>query len=107
MHGCGLFHSINSYNGQIVISITACRDMMPDPSNYADCLRAAFEELDVAFLSKKPSKPARKSPRRKSAAAKRGGAGKPATAKRAAAKQPAAGKRGSARKPAAVKPKVD
>ena len=44
----GLFHVISSYCGQFIISATACRDMMPDPDFYRDCLLASFEELNLA-----------------------------------------------------------
>ena len=44
----GLIHAIPSYRGEIVISVTACREMMPDPAFYADCLRESFDELITA-----------------------------------------------------------
>jgi hypothetical protein len=34
-----------SYCGDLTISFTSCREMLPDPAFYADCLRAAFREL--------------------------------------------------------------
>ena len=37
--------------GSINLSFTACRDMLPDPAFYADCLQASFEELRDAALS--------------------------------------------------------
>jgi diacylglycerol O-acyltransferase / wax synthase len=46
--GLGLFHVISSYCGQFVISATACRDMMPDPEFYRDCLQGAIDELVAA-----------------------------------------------------------
>ena len=45
LDGLGLFHAIFSYNGTLTISITACREQLPDPSFYADCLQRAFDEL--------------------------------------------------------------
>jgi WS/DGAT/MGAT family acyltransferase len=48
LDGLGLFHVISSYCGQFIISATACRDMMPDPDFYRDCLLASFEELNAA-----------------------------------------------------------
>jgi diacylglycerol O-acyltransferase len=46
--GLGLFHAIGSYCGQFVISATSCREMMPDPDFYRQCLQESFEELRAA-----------------------------------------------------------
>ena len=43
--GNGLFHSIGSYCGELYIGVTCCRNMMPDPERYAECLRESFAEL--------------------------------------------------------------
>lgn len=43
--GVGLNHTGFSYNGVLWISAVACRNMMPDPGFYADCLRASFIDL--------------------------------------------------------------
>ena len=48
LDGLGLFHAIGSYCGQFVISATSCRDMMPDPAFYRECLQASFDELKAA-----------------------------------------------------------
>jgi diacylglycerol O-acyltransferase len=48
----GLFHAIKSYRGQMTVGVTACREMMPDPANYADCLRASYGELHTALVGK-------------------------------------------------------
>ena len=45
--GNGLFHSVGSYCGEVTIGITCCRVMMPDPSHYAELLKASFAELEV------------------------------------------------------------
>lgn len=45
MDGMGLIHPVFSYDGHISISITACRQQMPDPGFYAECLQASFDEL--------------------------------------------------------------
>jgi WS/DGAT/MGAT family acyltransferase len=47
--GLGLFQVIFSYNGKITIGVTACREMMPDPAFYAECLDSAYEELNDAI----------------------------------------------------------
>jgi len=44
----GLFHVISSYCGDFTISTTSCRDMMPDPAFYTECLRQSFDELKAA-----------------------------------------------------------
>jgi hypothetical protein len=37
-----------SYCGEITISFTSCREMLPDPAVYAACLRESFDELQAA-----------------------------------------------------------
>ncbi len=56
--GNGLFHSVGSYCGEVNISVTCCRVMMPDPSRYAELLNESFAELDepVAKQEKKTTK---------------------------------------------------
>lgn len=49
----GLFHPVTSYDGMIAISFQSCREMMPDPEFYEDCLRAAFDELEQAVPAHK------------------------------------------------------
>jgi hypothetical protein len=44
----GIIHAVFSYNGEISISVTACREMMPDPAFYAECLQTSFDELAAA-----------------------------------------------------------
>ena len=48
--GLGLFHVIGSYCGEMTISTTCCRDMMPDPAFYKQCLVESFEELSTTAL---------------------------------------------------------
>jgi diacylglycerol O-acyltransferase / wax synthase len=55
----GLINTIYSYTDTIAISFTACRDMMPDPADYADGLRTAFEELKAAAIPAAPIKTAK------------------------------------------------
>jgi diacylglycerol O-acyltransferase len=47
----GLMNAIMSYRGQITITATACRDMMPDPAFYAACLQRSLDDLRVAAKS--------------------------------------------------------
>jgi WS/DGAT/MGAT family acyltransferase len=46
--GMGIIHPVFSYNGQISISFTSCRELLPDPAFYAECLQASFDELSEA-----------------------------------------------------------
>lgn len=43
--GMALIHPITSYCGELVIGVTSCRDMMPDPGFYGDCIEESFAEL--------------------------------------------------------------
>ncbi|MCC6193513.1 MAG: wax ester/triacylglycerol synthase family O-acyltransferase [Burkholderiales bacterium] len=54
----GLNHTGFSYNGVLWISAVACRDMLPDPAFYADCIRKSFTEL-LAAATQAKSKPRR------------------------------------------------
>ena len=84
--GLGLAHVVQSYVDEAYISFTACRDLMPDPEFYAQCMQDSFEELLAAAKAVKtaPVKApaAKKAPARKPAA-------KPAPAKKPAAKKTA------------------
>jgi len=51
--GNGLFHAVTSYNGRLTISITCCREMLPDPATYATYLRESFDELKCGFRRSK------------------------------------------------------
>jgi diacylglycerol O-acyltransferase len=57
MPNAGLFHivysSVQDKKGTINLSFTACRDMLPDPAFYADCLQDSFDELRAAALTPK------------------------------------------------------
>jgi WS/DGAT/MGAT family acyltransferase len=48
MDGMGLIHPVFSYDGQIAVSVTSCREMLPDPEFYSECLQASFDELAEA-----------------------------------------------------------
>jgi hypothetical protein len=42
--GMGLAFAVTRYDGQVVISPTSCRELMPDPEAFAQCLRDSFQE---------------------------------------------------------------
>jgi WS/DGAT/MGAT family acyltransferase len=47
--GMGLVFAVTSYDGQVIISPTACRDQIPDPEFFATCIRESFQEyLELA-----------------------------------------------------------
>jgi WS/DGAT/MGAT family acyltransferase len=48
--GMGLMFPVFSYNGKLFLSVTSCREMMPDPEFFSECMQAAFDELKAAAL---------------------------------------------------------
>lgn len=50
VHGLGLFQPVLSYNNKITISAVSCREMMPDPAFYCDCLQKSFDDLKDATI---------------------------------------------------------
>jgi hypothetical protein len=77
LDGVALGHVVQSYIGQATISFTACRDAMPDPEFYAQCLQDSYEEMCAAAgvpTTPEPASsasPARSSGRKKPAATRR------------------------------------
>ena len=61
--GMGLFHTVNSMvmkdKGTVTLAFNCCRDVMPDPGFYAECIEASYEELCRA------TRPAKKQTRRR------------------------------------------
>ncbi len=55
-NGMGLVHAILSHEEGLSISIAACREMLPDPAFYADCINASFNELLAASKNGAPAK---------------------------------------------------
>ncbi len=60
--GVGLFHTASSAvmnkKGTIQLSFWACRDMLPNPEFYKQCIEESFEELQAATV--KPKRKSRK-----------------------------------------------
>jgi len=46
MDDLALAHTVTSYDGRLAIAFVSDRKMMPDPAFYAECLEAAFGELE-------------------------------------------------------------
>ncbi len=71
-NGMGLVHTILSHEDGLSISVAACREMMPDPAFYADCINTEFNELLSASKKSAPvkRKPAARSKSKKPKVAK-------------------------------------
>lgn len=48
MHMMGLFHAVLSGAGRVTINFTCCREMLPDPDFYRQCLEESLEDLVAA-----------------------------------------------------------
>ena len=64
MDAVGVFHGVISGAGMITINFVSCREMLPDPDFYRECLQAAYDELEAATLPRPARKTARKSARK-------------------------------------------
>lgn len=115
--GLGLAHVVQSYVDEAYISFTACRDIMPDPEFYAQCLQESFDEMlalakaaeakgSAKPASKAASKPASKAASTKTGpTSKSGGTAAKSSARSAKPKPSAPAKTGATRKSAAAKKK--
>jgi len=56
--GLGLAFAVTRFDGRVVISPTSCRELMPDPEVFAQCLRDSFQ--DYLALAKKLAQKARR-----------------------------------------------
>jgi hypothetical protein len=61
----GPIHVIVSYLGKIYLSVTTCREIVPDIEHYVECLRASWDEMRAVGEDGKP--PAEPGARRKRA----------------------------------------
>jgi hypothetical protein len=95
MDSMGLFHAVTSYCGEIRITVTACREMLPDPAFYADCLKQSIDEyiaLGEAAVSggvDKTTNLRKKRTRKKASKAKKKAVSKKTAGKARAKKAPA------------------
>lgn len=101
--GLGLAHVVQSYVNEAYISFTACRDILPDPEYYSECLQESFDELlalaKAAQTDADEPKPERTPPKK---AAPRAAPAKRVAPKKAATRKPAS--KTSAKKPVKRKP---
>jgi WS/DGAT/MGAT family acyltransferase len=90
--GMGLAHVVQSYTDEATIAFTACRELMPDPEFYAQCIEESFADLRDAAKADadtpETAPPSKNAAPQKKSAAKRGtktattrSKSKPATAK--------------------------
>jgi diacylglycerol O-acyltransferase / wax synthase len=78
----GLNHTGFSYNGVLWITAVACRNMLPDPAFYAECMRESYNELLAAIAAlptaaHAPAQGQRPAAPKKRAAAKKAAAARP------------------------------
>ena len=45
-----------SYDGQISLTVIACRELVPDAERYAECMQASFDDLLAAVRAQQPQK---------------------------------------------------
>ena len=64
--GMGLVFAVSRYDGRIVVSPTSCRELLPDPQAFTQCVRDSFQEYlalaptgPATRTAKPPLKPAR------------------------------------------------
>ena len=57
LDGMGLFHTINSYNGYMFISYLSCREMMPDPDFYHQCMNRSLQDHMEAAKAASQARP--------------------------------------------------
>ncbi len=55
--GLGLAFAVTRYDGRVVISPTSCRELMPDPEQFAQCLRDSFQEFLALAADVKAASP--------------------------------------------------
>lgn len=56
LEGSGLFHTITGMDFEVTISVTSCRELLPDIAFYADCLRESFNQLQAAAIAQDAAK---------------------------------------------------
>jgi WS/DGAT/MGAT family acyltransferase len=63
--GLGLVFAVTSYDGKVIVSPTSCREQMPDPEVFAQCVRDAFQ--DYLALARSRTRTKAKAPARRQA----------------------------------------
>jgi diacylglycerol O-acyltransferase / wax synthase len=52
VHNMGLIIPVSSYYGELSISFTSCRDMIPDPEFFMQCIQDGYDEMKEALLGR-------------------------------------------------------
>jgi WS/DGAT/MGAT family acyltransferase len=68
--GMGLVFAVTDYDGRIVVSPTSCRELMPDPQAFTQCVRDSFQQY-LALAGAAPATKPRSARPRASAADRR------------------------------------
>lgn len=58
--GMGILFAVTSYNGELFISPTACRDIVPDPAFMAECIERSYKEMAECVTTKSTTRTVRK-----------------------------------------------
>jgi WS/DGAT/MGAT family acyltransferase len=74
--GMGLVFAVTSYDGMLIVSPTACREQLPDPAFFAQCVRDSFQEY-LALAERAERTAAPKAPRARARAPRAGAAAAP------------------------------
>ena len=53
VHNMGLIIPVTSYYGELSISFTSCRDMIPDPDFFMQCIQDGYDEMKDATLGRR------------------------------------------------------
>jgi diacylglycerol O-acyltransferase / wax synthase len=61
--GMGLVFAVTRYDGRVVVSPTSCRELLPDPQAFTQCVRDSFQAC-LALAAGAPARPARQPPLR-------------------------------------------
>ena len=52
VHNMGLIIPVSSYYGELSISFTSCREMIPDPDFFMRCIQDGYDEMKEAMLGR-------------------------------------------------------
>jgi len=91
--GLGLVFAVTSYDGKIIVSPTSCREQMPDPEVFAQCLRDCFQEYLALARKRARAKAAARPKARRARDGRKSSGGKSARAAQPAARTAATGPR--------------
>jgi hypothetical protein len=107
MPNMGLFITANSGIGKFVFGVTACRNMMPDPEFFEQCIYDSYEETKAALqdLARANDPKAVKKPTAKKTQAKKAMPKRKTSARKTAAAKPGAKAKPKSKNPAKAAPK--